>query len=521
MNRAIARSPLAKATPRIFRRVIAADFRYSMRGSSLNNASKPRAVVLGAGLAGLRGAQRLLDAGFEVDILERLDEPGGMSRSHERGGYVFDHGPHGFFSRDEWIVDEFKELVGGERGYRWLEKWSQIHYRGHYFNYPLRMADIGSKMSPFTLMAALFSFLWSRARLSITHRQAANAEEYLVDQFGRVLYNEFFGPYTRKVWDVPPSELDADFTRDRVPTLNLWDVMLKLFVDPTRAKLTPSGRIATHELHRFYYPVQGARALSEGYVRKVVEAGGRIHLRAMPESVDLDERVVTARVGGVTREFPFDYVLSSIPLDDLVGLVQPEPPPEIARHAGSLRYRAILLVNLCVRKEKVIGPFWIYYTDRFFNRISEYKHFSPALVPEGKTGICLEVGCNVGDELWNADDARLVEMSLPDLEKLSLVRRDEIEDFVVIREKNAYPIYDVGYKRRIGEIVDWLESTRRIATAGRQGRFLYCNQDAAIKSGFEAGEAIVQWHAAGAGESTAAQPRVALAGQGPRRQIVR
>jgi protoporphyrinogen oxidase len=112
-------------------------------------------------------------------------------------------------------------------------------------------------------------------------------------------------------------------------------------------------------------------------------------------------------------------------------------------------------------------------------------------------------------------------MSLPDLEKLSLVRRDEIEDFVVIREKNAYPIYDVGYKRRIGEIVDWLESTRRIATAGRQGRFLYCNQDAAIKSGFEAGEAIVQWHAAGAGESTAAQPRVALAGQGPRRQIVR
>lgn len=482
------------------------------------NETKPRAVVLGAGLAGLRGAQRLLDAGFDVEILERLDEPGGMSRSHVRGGYVFDHGPHGFFSRDEWIVDEFKELVGGEAGYRWLEKWSQIHYRGHYFNYPLRMADIGSKMSPFTLVAALVSFLASRARLAITHRDAANAEEYLVDQFGRVLYNEFFGPYTKKVWDVPPSELDADFTRDRVPTLNLWEVIRKLFADQKRETLTPSGRIATHELHRFYYPVQGARALSEGYAEKVLCQGAKIHLGAEIERVDLDERVVRTRVGGARREIPFDYILSSIPLDTLVGLIAPAPPEEIASAAATLRYRAILLVNLCVRKENVIGPFWIYYTDRVFNRISEYKHFSPALVPAGKTGICLEIGCNVNDALWNADDAHLVEKCIPDLLDLELLTRDEIEDFVVIREKHAYPIYDVGYKARIGKMIEWLESTGRIATAGRQGRFLYCNQDAAIKSGFEAGGAIVGWHESG---EIAPLPRIAVAGQGPRRQILR
>jgi protoporphyrinogen oxidase len=310
--------------------------------------------------------------------------------------------------------------------------------------------------------------------------------------------------------------LDADFTRERVTTLNLWEVMRKLLADQRRETLTPSGRIATHELHRFYYPKMGAVALAQGYVSKVEALSGRLRLGATVEQIDLDRGAARGHTRGAPWEIPFDYVLSTIPLDALVPLMAPAPPREVADLAGSLRYRAILLVCLCIRKENVIGPFWIYYTDRFFNRISEYKHFSPDLVPPGRTGICLEVGCNVGDDLWNANDAAIVERSLPDLEALDLVRRDQIEDFVVIREANAYPIYDVGYRRRIGRLIEWLEGAGTIATAGRQGRFLYCNQDAAIKSGFEAGEAIVQWR-----EKGSAQARAASAGEGPRRKIVR
>jgi protoporphyrinogen oxidase len=147
-------------------------------------------------------------------------------------------------------------------------------------------------------------------------------------------------------------------------------------------------------------------------------------------------------------------------------------------------------VNLCVARPQVIGPFWIYYTSRSFTRISEYRHFSPDLAPPGKTGICLEVTCDVGDAMWNAADADVVRRCVPDLEALGLARADEIEGYKVIREPNAYPLYEVGYKHRINTVVTWLEGEARILTAGRQGRFLYCNQDAAIKSGREAGEAM-------------------------------
>jgi len=480
-----------------------------------SNFSRPRVLVLGGGLAGLRGAQLLLEKGFDVELIERLEEPGGMARSHLKNGYVFDHGPHGFFSRDQWIVDEFKELVGGEQSYRWLEKRSQIHYRGQYFNHPLRLSDIAWKMNPWILFEAFFSFLYSRARMAITQRDPVNAEEYLIDQFGRVLYDVFFGPYTQKVWAVPPRELDADFTRDRVPSLHLWDIIRKLFVNSARQRLTPSGRVPTHDLHTFYYPKQGARALPLGYAEKIRSLGGRFRFGAEIRRVNLDTLVVTGRSARASWTLPFDYILNTIPLDTLVSLIHPPPPPEISTLASGLRYRAVLLICLCIRKPKVIGTFWIYYTDRFFNRISEFKHFSPDLVPEGKTGICLEVGCKEGDKLWNASDSEIVARAMPDLKDLGLVTEEEIEDFVVIREANAYPIYDVGYKRRLGRLINWLEGTGLIMTAGRQGRFLYVNQDAAIKSGFEAGQAIVRLH-----ESGEVASRITLEDERPRRKIM-
>lgn len=453
---------------------------------------KATVVVLGGGLAGLRAAYELAQRGHAVEVLEKLSEAGGMARSHEHAGHVFDHGPHGFWSRDEWINEEFKELVEDGGGYNWLTKWSQIHYREEYFNYPLKLRDIASKMPPWTLVHAFGSYLWSRVRLKLTGREPRSAEDYLIDQFGQVLYDAFFGPYTRRVWDVDPKELDVDFARDRVPSLHLWEVLRKLFTDPVKEqmRITPSGRVVTHDLHTFFYPKRGAGALPRAYVRRLQGLGVRFRHDVTLSGIDLGKRTVAGSSAGSPFSIAHDGLVSTIPLDVLVPLLTPPAPEEIRDLARAVRYRAILLVNLCVAKPQVIGPFWIYYTSRAFNRISEYRHFSADLVPPGKTGICLEIACNVGDETWGASDADVVRRCLPDLERLGLLRADQVESFQVIREANAYPLYDVGYKQRINRLVAWLEGEARIMTAGRQGRFLYCNQDAAIKSGREAGEAL-------------------------------
>jgi phytoene desaturase len=52
-----------------------------------------RAVVVGAGFGGLAAACHLLGAGWDVEVVERLDAPGGRAGRIERGGFRFDTGP--------------------------------------------------------------------------------------------------------------------------------------------------------------------------------------------------------------------------------------------------------------------------------------------------------------------------------------------------------------------------------------------------------------------------------------------
>jgi oxygen-dependent protoporphyrinogen oxidase len=59
----------------------------------LSDAASGRAVVVGGGVAGLLAAERLLDAGFAVTLLEATTRLGGLLRTEYRDGCLLEHGP--------------------------------------------------------------------------------------------------------------------------------------------------------------------------------------------------------------------------------------------------------------------------------------------------------------------------------------------------------------------------------------------------------------------------------------------
>jgi len=69
-----------------------------------------RIVVIGSGFGGLAAAVRLQARGFQVDLFERLPEPGGRARTFHVGDYAFDGGPTVVTA--PFLLEELFQLTG-------------------------------------------------------------------------------------------------------------------------------------------------------------------------------------------------------------------------------------------------------------------------------------------------------------------------------------------------------------------------------------------------------------------------
>ncbi len=80
------------------------------RRPAQNGGGPSRAVVIGAGFGGLAAAVRLRAMGFDVTVLEALDQAGGRARVFRTGGFSFDAGPTVITA--PYLLDELFALVG-------------------------------------------------------------------------------------------------------------------------------------------------------------------------------------------------------------------------------------------------------------------------------------------------------------------------------------------------------------------------------------------------------------------------
>ena len=74
--------------------------------------SKPKALVIGAGIGGIAAAGRLARNGFQVTVVEKNDQPGGRCNQINRDGHRFDIGPT-LFLMPEVFAETYTAL--GER----------------------------------------------------------------------------------------------------------------------------------------------------------------------------------------------------------------------------------------------------------------------------------------------------------------------------------------------------------------------------------------------------------------------
>jgi protoporphyrinogen oxidase len=197
-------------------------------------------------------------------------------------------------------------------------------------------------------------------------------------------------------------------------------------------------------------------------------------------------RVTSIKYGGAEPGvLEADHYISTIPITALARSVRPQAPPEVRDGIRNLKYISIIFVYLQVDKPQVSPDSWLYLPEHHLtvHRISEFKNFSPSSAPAGKTCVCAEVTCRIGDEHWRASEDELIATATADLEAIDLLAPGEVIGGFVKRIPYAYPVYDLEYKENLTPVLDFVHSLENIRTGGRQGLFRYNNMDQSIEMG--------------------------------------
>jgi protoporphyrinogen oxidase len=513
---------------------------------SFTDKQKKVAVIAGAGPAGLTAALELLRrSDITPTVFESDTQVGGISKTVNYRGNRMDLGGHRFFSKSDWVMRWWQEILPVAEGQTDSDKalrinyqqrthdlipetfgsassdavmlvrqrLSRIFYRRRFFDYPLKLnaATIRNMGLIETLRIGLS---YSQAQI-IQRSPEASLEDFFVNRFGDRLYRTFFKDYTEKVWGVPCREISADWGAQRIKGLSVTKAITHAVTSRFRlSEDTAQKQTETSLIERFLYPKLGPGQMWEEVARRVAALGGGIHLQRRVVGIERKGSQITAvtvrdETGGSVQRVPCEFFISTMPVRELTAMLGPSDA-QVIRIADRLPYRDFMTVGLLLKKMKSTAngagsngmppDNWIYIQepDVKIGRLQVFNNWSPALVSNPNTiWLGLEYFCREGDDLWSMDNARFIDFAAEELEKIGMIDRSDVIDGTVVRVPKAYPAY-FGEYREFEKVRAYLEGFSNLYPVGRNGMHRYNNQDHSMLAANSAVSAILN---AGQGKS--------------------
>lgn len=483
-----------------------------------------KAIIIGAGPAGLTAANELLKTGdYEVIVLEETDDIGGISKTIKFNGNRMDIGGHRFFSKDERILNYWKDImplqghaafddkkilrekkfeVGGpdpettDNVMLIRNRVSRIYYLKKFFDYPITIKkETFKNMGLKRTIKAGFSYI----NTIFAKREEKSLEDFYINRFGKVMYNMFFEKYTEKLWGRHPSQISADWGAQRVKGLSIGKILKDLIIKPD------SKNIETSLIEEFWYPKFGPGQFWEILAQNIIENGGKILKKHKVTNINITNNKINSVIcdfEGENIEIKGDIFISSMPLKDLVcGINNKEIPDDILEIAKGLPYIDFQTVGVLVKKLKIknetklktlsniVPDCWVYVQepDVKMLRLQIFNNWSPYMVekPEETVWIGLEYTCLENDNYWNMNDNEFTNFAIDELVKIGIIDKSDVIDSHRERVKKAYPAYFDTYSR-IDELIKYLNQFQNLYCIGRNGQHRYNNMDHSMLTAIEA-----------------------------------
>jgi len=285
------------------------------------------AVVLGGGLAGLAAGYRLSQAGKRLTLLESAPAVGGLSQTLNHQGFLFDIGGHRFITKDKAIEELVLELLGED--VLEVPRRSQIHMLDRYFDYPLRPTNAAFGLGLSTTSAIIFDYCLERLKTFLgAQPPAVSLEDWVVRRFGRRMFELYFKQYSEKVWGIDCRQISMEWVAQRIKGLSLGAAIKNAFCRFRRSDLLTLA-------DRFLYPKLGIGEISER-LRQRIEASNPLWTSARAVAAlheDFRIKCIICQKGDRFFSLTADEFVSTLPLTNLVTMLDPAPPAEILQAA--------------------------------------------------------------------------------------------------------------------------------------------------------------------------------------------
>jgi protoporphyrinogen oxidase len=300
-----------------------------------------------------------------------------------------------------------------------------------------------------------------------------NYADWLISSFGKTFAESFPMQYTRKYHTTTADNMSTDWLGPRIYRPSLEEVL--------RGAISPSAP-HVHYITHFRYPSAGGFV---NYLRTFVPLGNLL-LNHELVSIDPRGREIRFSNGHVTG---YDGLVSSVPLPDLIRMIQ-GAPPEVVSASQRLACSTCVLVNVGVNRADLSDAHMTYFYDEdiCFTRLGFPHMLSDRNAPPGTGSIQAEVYFSDKYKPLTGSPEDWIEPVIRDLRRCGLLREgDRVLCSKAMLLKYANVIFDLDRAAALATVHGYLDELG-IAYCGRYGDWGYMWTDESFKSGEQAAD---------------------------------
>lgn len=419
-------------------------------------------LIIGAGLSGLATA---MHSDCDYVVLEKSSRPGGLLRTENIDGFLFDYTGHWLHIRDKRTTDMIDRLLPGQmlsvvrRAAIYSNKVMTL------FPYQANLYGLPAEIVRECLQAAVESAV---SRAAGTAARPKNFEEYANVHFGTGIAKNFIVPYNTKLWGVSPSEVTAEWTQRFVPVPDIRQII--------DGALGFSAETMGYNVSFKYPALGGIETLITAMTTEVDLS--KVRLNSKPSAISVGEKWVECE----GRRIHWENLVSTAALPDLVAMTT-DAPQHIKDAAAKLRCSPLKFINVALDVPRPLdGNYWIYLPeDRFpFYRVGVFSNAVPGLAPEGKSNLYVELAND-----RDVPESEVLESLKEFLKETGSIDRDEQIIFAEFRHHPwGYVIFDENCASSRDMILNWYNSVG-VKSIGRYGAWTYNSMEDAILEGMD------------------------------------